>query len=205
MRLESVTQICRTPTINQAVVQNSKRKSLWQGVFLRDGDYVKTLDGRVNPITRVNLCAAFNSPLAPDVLICTAIGSEGIDLHRNCAEIIHHDLPWNPAKLEQRIGRVDRVDSLSENTEALIQIGIPFLAHNYEQFQYDVVYSRAQKFEILMGRPEYSIDGLDEEVFSDNDESSVCDKDDEQEIGRTETMVPLPEAIIDYLKIDLSL
>lgn len=40
-----------------------------------------------------------NLRLLPDILVCTAIGSEGIDLHLNCDEIIHHDLPWRSGAL----------------------------------------------------------------------------------------------------------
>jgi superfamily II DNA or RNA helicase len=192
-------------TINQLDKQSSKRRSLWQGVFLRKDGYVEMLDGEVKSETRVTLCAAFNSPLAPDILVCTSIGSEGIDLHRNCAEVIHHDLPWNPAKLEQRIGRVDRVGSLAENSkDTLIHIGIPFLAHNYEQFQYDLVHSRAQSFEILMGRPEYSMEDVDEEVFSDSDESAVNNSQETNEVGNLQIFAPLPGVLLDYLKVDLS-
>lgn len=192
-------------TINQLDKQNSKRRSLWQGVFLRRDGYVEMLDGGVKADTRVTLCAAFNSPLAPDILVCTSIGSEGIDLHRNCAEVIHHDLPWNPAKLEQRIGRVDRVGSFAEASKnTLIHIGIPFLAHNYEQFQYDLVHSRAQKFEILMGRPEYSMEDVDEETFNDNDDSEVNDSKETDNVGDLLILAPLPEEILDYLKVDLS-
>jgi hypothetical protein len=193
-------------TINQQDKQSSKRRSLWQGVFLRRDGYVEKLDGRVDPNTRVTLCAAFNSPLAPDVLVCTAIGSEGIDLHGNCAEVIHHDLPWNPARLEQRIGRVDRVGSLAENSHGtLIQIGIPFLAHNYEQFQYDVVHTRAQRFEILMGRPEYSMEDLDEETFNEVGDSVVREMQEAGDVGETQTLAALPEALLDYLKVDLTI
>jgi len=100
---------------------------------------------------RIVLCAAFNSPLAPDILICTSIGSEGIDLHRECAEVIHHDLPWNPARLEQRIGRVDRVGSLAEASRTdqpgsgLVQVGIPFQQQSYERFQFSVLLARARR------------------------------------------------------------
>ncbi len=44
----------------------------------------------------------FNTPLLPDILICTQVGQEGIDLHRHCRHVIHYDLGWNPATLEQR-------------------------------------------------------------------------------------------------------
>ncbi|MFL9876985.1 helicase-related protein [Herbaspirillum rhizosphaerae] len=192
-------------SINLALRQNSKRQSLWQGVFLQKVDCVETLSGKVtDPNRRRRLCAAFNSPLMPDVLICTAIGSEGIDLHRHCAEIIHHDLPWNPARLEQRNGRLDRVNSLAENTPDIrIEIGIPFLANNYEEFQYRVVYSRAQKFEILMGSPSYST-GVDEEAFSDGIETIIEEQGDQPSAQQEEILAIIPDILVRYLRMDLS-
>ena len=45
---------------------------------------------------------------AGDILISTQAGGQGINL-QFCNVIINYDLPWNPMKLEQRIGRVDRL------------------------------------------------------------------------------------------------
>jgi SNF2 family DNA or RNA helicase len=42
------------------------------------------------------------------VLIATESGGEGINL-QFCHHVINYDLPWNPMKLEQRIGRVHRL------------------------------------------------------------------------------------------------
>ena len=42
------------------------------------------------------------------VLIATEAGGEGINL-QFCHHVINYDLPWNPMKLEQRIGRVHRL------------------------------------------------------------------------------------------------
>ncbi len=42
------------------------------------------------------------------ILICTDAAREGINLQTRCADLIHIDLPWNPARLEQRNGRIDR-------------------------------------------------------------------------------------------------
>jgi len=44
-----------------------------------------------------------------DVMIATDAGSEGLNLHHTCRVIINLELPWNPIRLEQRIGRVDRI------------------------------------------------------------------------------------------------
>src|SRR4029077_17994347 len=42
------------------------------------------------------------------ILICTDAAREGINLQTHCSDLIHFDLPWNPSRLEQRNGRIDR-------------------------------------------------------------------------------------------------
>jgi len=49
---------------------------------------------------------AFDSDVA--VLISTEAGGEGLNLHRHCHVMVNYDLPWNPARLTQRIGRLYR-------------------------------------------------------------------------------------------------
>ena len=51
---------------------------------------------------------AFNHERA-DVLIATDTAGEGLNLHYRCRLVIDVELPWNPLRLEQRIGRVDRL------------------------------------------------------------------------------------------------
>jgi len=41
-------------------------------------------------------------------LISTEAGGEGIDLHNNCHIMVNYDIPWNPMRLHQRTGRLDR-------------------------------------------------------------------------------------------------
>ncbi len=42
------------------------------------------------------------------VLLSSEVGSEGLDFQKASNVVVHYDLPWNPMKVEQRIGRVDR-------------------------------------------------------------------------------------------------
>lgn len=51
--------------------------------------------------------AAFEKP-ETRILLATDAASEGLNLQRSCRRIIHFELPWNPNRLEQRNGRVDR-------------------------------------------------------------------------------------------------
>jgi superfamily II DNA or RNA helicase len=43
------------------------------------------------------------------ILLATDAGGEGLNLHQACRLVINLELPWNPMRLEQRIGRVDRI------------------------------------------------------------------------------------------------
>ena len=78
----------------------------------------------------------FNTPYRPEILISTSVGQEGIDLHRECRHVIHHDLCWNPATIEQRTGRVDRIGSKVERERRgaesgagpSLEIAVPYLA-----------------------------------------------------------------------------
>ena len=44
-----------------------------------------------------------------DVLLATDAASEGLNLHHRCRCVLNLEIPWNPVRLEQRIGRVDRI------------------------------------------------------------------------------------------------
>lgn len=60
---------------------------------------------------REDLKRAFNADPTVEplrILVCTDAAREGINLQSRCHDLIHVDLPWNPARLEQRNGRIDR-------------------------------------------------------------------------------------------------
>ena len=42
------------------------------------------------------------------ILVCTDAAREGLNLQAHCHDLIHFDVPWNPARMEQRNGRIDR-------------------------------------------------------------------------------------------------
>ena len=46
---------------------------------------------------------------AADLLLATDAGAEGLNLQGRCRLVVNLELPWNPIRLEQRIGRVDRI------------------------------------------------------------------------------------------------
>jgi superfamily II DNA or RNA helicase len=75
------------------------------------GERLGLLHGGMDSIKREHLKAAFQASPVRDpirILIATDAASEGIDLQEHCCRIINYDIPFNPNRLEQRIGRVDR-------------------------------------------------------------------------------------------------
>lgn len=62
--------------------------------------------------TKNDVIREFENCTSPSILLSTEVGSEGIDL-QFCSTIINYDLPWNPMRVEQRIGRIDRLNQKS--------------------------------------------------------------------------------------------
>ena len=60
---------------------------------------------------------------AIDVLLSSEVGCEGLDF-QFCDFLVNYDLPWNPMRIEQRIGRVDRYGQKSE-TVAIVNLVTP--------------------------------------------------------------------------------
>ena len=75
----------------------------------RSDERIASFHGGMGDEAREELQAAFNDPDHPvRVLVATDAAREGINLQACCADLFHVDLPWNPARLEQRNGRIDR-------------------------------------------------------------------------------------------------
>ena len=85
--------------------------------FREKGYRVAQIDGSVKDEDRRELRERFelekNNPDALDLLLFTEVGSEGLD-YQFCDTMINYDLPWNPMRIEQRIGRIDRRGQKSE-------------------------------------------------------------------------------------------
>jgi len=69
---------------------------------------------------RERACAqeAFNT--RSSLLLATDAAAEGLNLHERCRIVIHFELPWSPARLEQRAGRVDRIGQATRVHELLL-------------------------------------------------------------------------------------
>ena len=136
----------------------------------------------------------------PEVLICTSVGQEGIDLHRHCRHVVHFDLAWNPAVLEQRTGRADRIGSKTfrerarhnDPSNSFLEIGVPYLVGIYDERMYEELRLRAQTFEVLTGSDLAADDaeGIDDHKKSEGQEAGL-------------RLIPLPDDMVDQMRVRL--
>ena len=70
---------------------------------------IAQLYGGMDDENREHIKRAFNDPMSPvRVLVATDAASEGLNLQHSARLLVHYDIPWNPSRLEQRNGRIDR-------------------------------------------------------------------------------------------------
>lgn len=86
-------------------------QTLLAGEGLAGNERLMTLYGGMAEEECERIKAAFQadpkgSPVR--ILLATDAASEGIDLQRHCHQLIHYEIPWNPNRMEQRNGRIDR-------------------------------------------------------------------------------------------------
>ena len=107
---------------------------------------VLRLYGPMNREQRERAVEQFRSDSGPVVLISSEVGSEGLDF-QFCSRMFNYDLPWNPMRVEQRIGRLDRYGQASE----LIHIINMIVSDTIEERIFFRLYDRIQIFEESIG------------------------------------------------------
>lgn len=77
--------------------------------FGEDNGVIAQLYGGMKDDVRESIKQAFNDPDSPvKILVATDAASEGLNLQHTARLLIHYEIPWNPSRLEQRNGRIDR-------------------------------------------------------------------------------------------------
>lgn len=72
-------------------------------------DQVRVLHGGLSDVEQQEIVEAFKQESSPiRVLVTGDVASEGVNLHLQCHELIHFDIPWSLIRIEQRNGRIDR-------------------------------------------------------------------------------------------------
>lgn len=93
----------------------------WLARVLRQRGYVEdrlaVIQGSTKPEDREYIRSQFTADPAKEpvrVLLATDAAGEGIDLQTHCHRLVNFDVPFNPSRLEQRIGRIDRYGQTQE-------------------------------------------------------------------------------------------
>ena len=104
-----------------------------------------TLTGR-SGANKKEVLDHFKQAGGPKIILASEVLTEGVDL-QFCSTLINYDLPWNPMKLEQRIGRIDRIGQMKSK----IFIWNFFYEQTIDQRIYDRLLSRLDVFRDTLG------------------------------------------------------
>lgn len=121
-----------------------------------DGLKATAFHGSMSAGERAATIAAFKSGEAP-IMISTDAGAEGQNL-QFCNCVLNYDLPWNPMRIEQRIGRVDRLTQPRDEV---------FVANLYargtvDESVYRLLADKLRMFELLFGQVTTILGELDD-------------------------------------------
>lgn len=92
------------------------------------------------------------------ILICPGEASEGLNLQM-ASLMVNLDLPWNPMKLEQRIGRIQRIGGKKD-----VRIVNLVLLETIEEKIYEICNQRIQMFKAIVGHVEEILGNLEEDI-----------------------------------------
>ncbi len=125
----------------------------------RDGIATALIHGGIGKDRHSEL-SRFESNRGPNVLLSSEVGSEGIDL-QFARVLINYDLPWNPMKVEQRIGRIDRLGQKAEQIHIINLI----IRDTIEEIVLDRLFDRLAIFRNSIGDLEEVIGELVDELL----------------------------------------
>ena len=114
--------------------------------FSGRGGEIPSTDGAWRHVSRDEAKRRFRDGDA-DVLLCTEAAAEGLNF-QFCGALINYDMPWNPMRVEQRIGRIDRLGQ----QHAIIRIVNLHYEGTIETDVYRALRNRIGLFESVVGR-----------------------------------------------------
>lgn len=150
---------------NKIIVFSTFRHTLAYllGKLQSEGLRVEVIHGDVSDENRRVLRKRFelqkNDENALDILLFSEVGCEGLD-YQFCDYMVNYDLPWNPMKVEQRIGRIDRN---GQKSEAIVIVNM-ITEGTIEQEIYDRCLTRIGVFENSIGDCEDILGELTQEI-----------------------------------------
>ncbi|TFB23819.1 DEAD/DEAH box helicase [Filobacillus milosensis] len=132
-----------------------------QWLLQQNGIFSVTFNGKFKKSKKDWMIQLFKNKA--QVLIATDAGGEGLNL-QFCNHMIHYDLPWNPMKLEQRIGRIHRFGQTKD-----VNIYYMVLNNTIDQRILNLLYDKLDLFKDVIGEldqilSQLGINSLEEEI-----------------------------------------
>lgn len=137
----------------------------------------------------------FRNPSGPPVLLSSEIGSEGIDLE-HCRFVVNYDLPWNPMRVEQRIGRLDRLGQKADKI-SIVNIAVVNTVEDQILLR---LYDRIRLFEESIGDLESILGEATERLLLELLNPNLTDEERDRRAMETEDAIVQSRALQDRLE-----
>lgn len=131
------------------------------------------------------------------VLLSSDVASEGVDL-QFCRVIVNYELPWNPMKIEQRIGRLDRIGQQAESI-SIVNLGY---ANTIDQRIYQRLFERIKIFEHALGGMEAMLGEEIKKLTSELLVDQLTPQEQEDRIAQTAQAIENNRQMEDRLEKD---
>lgn len=139
----------------------AKDRKMRLGTYTGRGCSCFTSEGGMERVDRETVKRRFLSGDI-DVLLCTDAAAEGLNL-QTADMLINFDLPWNPMKVEQRVGRIDRIGQRHDRIEVLNLCYVD----SVERIIYDRLMNRFSQSISMVGTMPFSLLPVSQDEFDD--------------------------------------
>lgn len=163
----------------------------------REGIATETIHGGVE--NREDVLSRFMSDVRARILLSSEVGSEGIDL-QFCRAVVNYDMPWNPMRVEQRIGRVDRLGQKSK-TIAVINL---LSEGTIDERIYSRLYKRLDICQQALGSFEAALGDILRELTVELLRGDLTPEEEERLIDQKATAIANRKQITEELELEAS-
>lgn len=168
---------------NRVIIFSSFRHTLsyLKRNLIERGVRVGQVDGSVPDEERFDMRQRFlldrDADNAIDVLLFSEVGCEGLD-YQFCDTMINYDLPWNPMRIEQRIGRIDRRGQKSD----AVKIYNMIIQDTIDETIYDRCLSKIGVFEASIGDCSEILGDISEQIMKIMFDSNLTEEERQMKI-----------------------
>ncbi len=142
------------------------------------------IHGKIKHEHRWKELERFKDPQGPRILFASEVGNEGIDL-QFCRVVVNYDLPWNPMRVEQRIGRIDRV---GQEADKLLIFNFK-VKDTVEERLYDRLHKKLLLFKNSLGDLEAVIESEIDKLTSDLMSKNLSPEQERNRIADTQKAI----------------